>query len=89
MSTYGMLRTSAEHFGSDDNGRDFIWDYVILDEGHKIKNPSNKTTKAAHATPARHRLIMTGTWRSFQISRRSIFCYFRLPFVQALLFRTT
>ena len=37
-----------------------LQDYVILDEGHKIKNPS-KTTKAVHGIPARHRFIVTGT----------------------------
>ena len=35
-------------------------DYVILDEGHKIKNPS-KTTKAIHGVAARHRIILSGT----------------------------
>ncbi|XP_078611648.1 uncharacterized protein LOC144882028 isoform X2 [Branchiostoma floridae x Branchiostoma japonicum] len=40
--------------------KEFVWDYVILDEGHKIKNPT-KTTKACHAIPARNRFILTGT----------------------------
>lgn len=35
-------------------------DYVILDEGHKIKNPT-KTSKSVHQIPARHRIILTGT----------------------------
>ena len=35
-------------------------DYVILDEGHKIKNPS-KTTKAIHGVAAQHRIILSGT----------------------------
>ena len=38
-----------------------VQDYVILDEGHKIKNPSNKCAKGVHAIPARHRLVLTGT----------------------------
>ena len=33
---------------------------MILDEGHKIKNPT-KTTKGVHAVPARNRIILTGT----------------------------
>ena len=33
---------------------------MILDEGHKIKNPS-KTTKAIHGVAARHRIILSGT----------------------------
>lgn len=33
---------------------------MILDEGHKIKNPT-KTTKGVHAIPAHNRIILTGT----------------------------
>ncbi|KAL3857452.1 hypothetical protein ACJMK2_012122 [Sinanodonta woodiana] len=38
----------------------FFQDYVILDEGHKIKNPT-KTTKGVHAIGAKNRIILTGT----------------------------
>ena len=37
-----------------------IQDYMILDEGHKIKNPT-KTSKGVHAIPAHNRIILTGT----------------------------
>lgn len=37
-----------------------LQDYVILDEGHKIKNPT-KTTKAVYDIPAKNRLVLTGT----------------------------
>ena len=33
---------------------------MILDEGHKIKNPT-KTSKGVHAIPAKNRIILTGT----------------------------
>jgi len=36
-------------------------DYVILDEGHKIKNPSNKCAKGVHSIPAKNRIVLTGT----------------------------
>lgn len=36
-------------------------DSVILDEGHKIKNPSTKCSKGLHRISARQRLILTGT----------------------------
>ena len=38
------------------------WDYVILDEGHCIKNPATKMYKACQALRTRHRLILTGTF---------------------------
>ena len=38
----------------------YVWDYTIMDEGHKIKGNSN-TTKMASMIEDKHRLIMTGT----------------------------
>eukprot|EP00981_Chlorochromonas_danica_P000057 scaffold26_cov159-Ochromonas_danica.AAC.20 len=37
------------------------WDYAILDEGHVIKNPQTKLSKAMHSLRTRHRLLLTGT----------------------------
>lgn len=37
------------------------WDYIVLDEGHKIKNPSTKVAKAFKTLPACNRVILTGT----------------------------
>ncbi|XP_033628161.1 DNA excision repair protein ERCC-6-like isoform X1 [Asterias rubens] len=59
LTSYGLVLTNHALL-SHRNGNPFTWDYVILDEGHKIKNPS-KTTKAVHKVPAYHRLILTGT----------------------------
>ncbi|XP_060593445.1 DNA excision repair protein ERCC-6-like, partial [Ruditapes philippinarum] len=59
LTTYGLVVTSWEQIGQQD-GREFVWDYMILDEGHKIKNPT-KTSKGVHAIPAHNRIILTGT----------------------------
>ncbi|XP_071508949.1 uncharacterized protein [Diadema antillarum] len=59
MVSYGLVMTCWEQINHH-HGAEFVWDYVILDEGHKIKNP-NKTTKAVHAISATHRFILTGT----------------------------
>lgn len=37
------------------------WDVVIMDEAHKIKNPSNQSAQAARLLYAHCRLLMTGT----------------------------
>src|SRR5689334_14073038 len=37
------------------------WDYVILDEGHKIKNASAQISKACANLPGEHRIILSGT----------------------------
>jgi len=40
---------------------DAAFDLVVLDEGHKIKNPASKTYQALSAIPARARIVATGT----------------------------
>ena len=37
------------------------WLYVVVDEGHNIKNPAAKRTKAIKAIPGQHKLALTGT----------------------------
>ena len=44
----------------ESSAREFVYDYIILDEGHKIKNPT-KTSKGVHMISAKHRMILTGT----------------------------
>jgi SNF2 family DNA or RNA helicase len=55
LNTTGFLRNDHTGLG---------WDYVVLDEGHKIKNPKAETTLACHRisnfTNTR-RLLLTGT----------------------------
>ncbi|XP_048885286.1 DNA excision repair protein ERCC-6-like [Brienomyrus brachyistius] len=60
ITTYQMLITNWELLASY-NGKEFTWDYVILDEAHKIKTSSTKTAKSAHSIPAKHRILLTGT----------------------------
>ncbi|MEJ2048369.1 MAG: SNF2-related protein [Calditrichota bacterium] len=37
------------------------WEYIILDESQKIKNPLTKTYKAVNQIPGKNRLCLTGT----------------------------
>lgn len=57
LSSYQLFTSMYEEFCSDQR----IWDYVILDEGHVVKNPQTKLSKAIHAVKSRNRLILTGT----------------------------
>eukprot|EP00698_Gefionella_okellyi_P019188 TRINITY_DN5848_c0_g1_i3.p1 TRINITY_DN5848_c0_g1~~TRINITY_DN5848_c0_g1_i3.p1 ORF type:complete len:845 (-),score=211.65 TRINITY_DN5848_c0_g1_i3:45-2579(-) len=57
LTTYGMIAANAEKLCPDS----FQWDYVILDEGHKIKNPHIRISKSLRQIRARHRLLLTGT----------------------------
>lgn len=56
ISSYHLVSGMVDDFAN--NGR---WDYVILDEGHVIKNPSTKISKSMHQLSSHHRLILTGT----------------------------
>ena len=55
-----MVRGNTEDFGSTKHW----WDYVVLDEGHTIKNAATGTAQACHqiCKPNKtHRLLLTGT----------------------------
>ncbi|KFW05213.1 DNA excision repair protein ERCC-6-like, partial [Eurypyga helias] len=60
ITSYQMLIKNWKQLASS-NEQEFLWDYIILDEAHKIKCHSNKTTKCVYAIPAKHRLLLTGT----------------------------
>lgn len=55
LTTYALLAKDAAIF------EPIEWDYVILDEAQKIKNPVTKMARAAKRLRARHRLTLTGT----------------------------
>ncbi|EFB14526.1 hypothetical protein PANDA_015067, partial [Ailuropoda melanoleuca] len=60
ITTYQMLINNWQQLSSL-NGQEFVWDYVILDEAHKIKTSSTKSAICARAVPARNRILLTGT----------------------------
>ncbi|XP_062272841.1 DNA excision repair protein ERCC-6-like [Scomber scombrus] len=60
ITTYTMLMSNWQQLSSY-HGKEFTWDYMILDEAHKIKNSSCKTAKSACAIPSNNRVLLTGT----------------------------
>jgi len=60
LTTYTMIMNNWQQLSSF-RGSEFTWDYVILDEAHKIKNTSTKTAKSTYAIPAKNRVLLTGT----------------------------
>jgi superfamily II DNA or RNA helicase len=38
-----------------------VWEAVVLDEAHLIKNPAAATTKAVGALQCKHRIALSGT----------------------------
>uniref|UniRef100_UPI0037E8A75B DNA excision repair protein ERCC-6-like n=1 Tax=Semicossyphus pulcher TaxID=241346 RepID=UPI0037E8A75B len=60
ITTYTMLMNNWQQLSSY-HGKEFIWDYMILDEAHKIKTSTTKTAKSAYAIPSKNRVLLTGT----------------------------
>uniref|UniRef100_A0A4W6DWU8 DNA excision repair protein ERCC-6-like n=1 Tax=Lates calcarifer TaxID=8187 RepID=A0A4W6DWU8_LATCA len=60
ITTYTMLMNNWQQLSSY-HGREFTWDYMILDEAHKIKTTTTKTAKSAYAIPSKNRVLLTGT----------------------------
>ncbi|XP_057312734.1 DNA excision repair protein ERCC-6-like [Hydractinia symbiolongicarpus] len=60
ITTYGMVVSNIDSLSVDENGDPFRWDYLILDEGHKIKN-ATKTSKCVRSIPSKLHYILTGT----------------------------
>lgn len=58
-----LIVTTYEGFQAEQTWfkRAFVWSYVILDEGHKIKNELSLTSKSLQGLGAEYRLILTGT----------------------------
>ncbi|XP_049906668.1 DNA excision repair protein ERCC-6-like [Epinephelus moara] len=60
ITTYAMLISNWQQLSSY-CGKEFVWDYVVLDEAHKIKTTTTKTAKSAYAIPSKNRVLLTGT----------------------------
>jgi len=55
ITSYEVCRNDTEYLEKQN------WNYVVLDEGHLIKNPKAKISVAVKKLPSNHRLILTGT----------------------------
>ena len=62
-SNVDLVVTTYETFSAEESWfkRAFVWKYVILDEGHKIKNDLSQVSTALQGIGAEYRLILTGT----------------------------
>ena len=55
IASYASVARSAELFGKK------VWNYVVLDEAHRVKNHNTASAKACKALFARHKVAVTGT----------------------------
>ncbi|CAA3030465.1 CHROMATIN REMODELING 24 [Olea europaea subsp. europaea] len=67
LTTYDIVRNNTKPLCGDCNYLDdgsedeMTWDYMILDEGHLIKNPSTQRAKSLLQIPCARRIIISGT----------------------------
>ncbi|PSS30202.1 Protein CHROMATIN REMODELING like [Actinidia chinensis var. chinensis] len=67
LTTYDIVRNNAkslrgDYYVRDERSEDDItWDYMILDEGHLIKNPGTQRAKSLLEIPSAHRIVISGT----------------------------
>ncbi|KAK2656287.1 hypothetical protein Ddye_009339 [Dipteronia dyeriana] len=63
LTTYDIVRNNSKSLKGDNyfDDDDITWDYMILDEGHLIKNPSTQRAKSLLEIPSSHRIIISGT----------------------------
>lgn len=67
LTTYDIVRNNTKslcgdyRYNDNDDEDELTWDYMILDEGHLIKNPSTQRAKSLLQIPCRHRIIISGT----------------------------
>jgi superfamily II DNA or RNA helicase len=55
VTSYAVMRSEIEKLSKLD------WTYVVLDEGHLLKNPKTATARASRKLGSRHRLVLSGT----------------------------
>ncbi|CAI6342104.1 unnamed protein product [Periconia digitata] len=62
-SSYNIVVTTYDSFHADHTWfkHSFIWRYVVLDEGHKIKNKATQLSASLRNVSSEYRLILTGT----------------------------
>lgn len=62
-SSYKIIVTTYDAFQAEQSWfkTAFVWRYVVLDEGHRIKSATTQISTALRNISAEHRLILTGT----------------------------
>ncbi|KAF0895629.1 hypothetical protein E2562_013926 [Oryza meyeriana var. granulata] len=66
LTTYDIVRNNYKmikgNFRTDDEEEEeTLWKYVILDEGHIIKNPKTQRAQSLFEIPCVHRIVISGT----------------------------
>lgn len=74
ITTYEVFEKEVTWFR-----RAFVWRYVVLDEGHKIKNELTNISQALQGLTAEYRLVLTGTPLQNNLKELWALLHFILP----------
>uniref|UniRef100_A0A0E0KXA0 Protein CHROMATIN REMODELING 24 n=1 Tax=Oryza punctata TaxID=4537 RepID=A0A0E0KXA0_ORYPU len=77
-NNYMLLRGNG-NCNNVDNNEEPLWDYVILDEGHIVKNPKTQSAQSLFQIPSSHRIIVTGTPIQNKLKEMWALFYFCCP----------
>ncbi|WVZ56853.1 hypothetical protein U9M48_007325 [Paspalum notatum var. saurae] len=67
LTTYDIVRNNyklirgSSYNNDDDDEEGTLWNYVILDEGHLIKNNKTQRAQSLYEIPCPHRIVISGT----------------------------
>ena len=67
LTTYDIVRNNYKlirgnsYNNDDDDEEGTLWNYVILDEGHLIKNNKTQRAQSLFEIPCAHRIVISGT----------------------------
>jgi SWI/SNF-related matrix-associated actin-dependent regulator of chromatin subfamily A member 5 len=78
---YDLIVTTYEAYLAEQSWfkQAFVWRYLVLDEGHKIKNHSTNVSKALQGLRAEYRLLLTGTPLQNNLSEMWSLLHWLLP----------
>lgn len=61
-NNYKLIRGNSYNSSNDDDDEEgTLWNYVILDEGHLIKNNKTQRAQSLYEIPCAHRIVISGT----------------------------
>jgi len=66
LATYDIVRNNykwirGNSYNNDEEEEGTLWNYVILDEGHLIKNNKTQRAQSLFEIPCAHRIVISGT----------------------------
>jgi len=61
LAPYSLMIEKGKDKGTRTCFHDIVWDRIVLDEGHEIRNSKSKTFRSLSSIPARIRWVVTGT----------------------------